>query len=676
MKKKKENGFQLSRRDLLKLSGGVLVGSVASLRAIPAFADSASVCGGGGVIETYPASPLIGGYVDGNGVVRGAAFTDPLVIPKPLAPVPRSVVDTWRNPPGSGSGQQDSHGHQHQIWPAEYPLVYQVKVQLAPHSLTSLKALPIDHSGNPVVPPGRTSAGPRSLPLSTIYSFNGTFPGSMIYASYGQPSLVRFENHLDENPLSLDRGDFGDPEWRFLTHLHNGHTAPESDGNPNFDLHGYAPGEFCDNLYLNYPAGGDPREMQSFLWFHDHKEHHTGCNVYKGLVGLYPIFDARLDPGDETRGLRLPGVPNAETGRVDYDIPLAFYDCALDDGVTPHQDMHNGCGETHPEWWGKTFYRHFPNHGFVGDVFTVNGTAYPVLEVKRRKYRFRCLDASISRVYEFMLMTSSGGPQAAPGQQGQYQLPDGQQCMRFTQIASEGGLLPFPIVRNSFELWPAKRREVIVDFTRYMDGTPTTKGDAIYLVNIKEMDDGRKPDGGTFCVPVMKIVIGDDAPDNSVIPSELRALPPLPSPLELSRLPHRTFELERGGGFGEEAQWLINGMPFELSEQLAFPHKDSAEVWTIRNGGGGWVHPLHIHQEEHQVLSRNGIPTAAPPRSPSIANGAHADDMSKEDVVALDPGDEVVIYRQFRDFTGKYVAHCHNLAHEDHQMMFGWEIVP
>ena len=68
-----------------------------------------------------------------------------------------------------------------------------------------------------------------------------------------------------------------------------------------------------------------------------------------------------------------------------------------------HQDIHDGLGEfpaagnprKHPEWWGKTFFKHFPNHGFVGDIFTVNGTAYPVLEVKRRKYRFRFLDCSI-----------------------------------------------------------------------------------------------------------------------------------------------------------------------------------------------------------------------------------------------------------------------------------------
>ena len=63
--------------------------------------------------------------------------------------------------------------------------------------------------------------------------------------------------------------------------------------------------------------------------------------------------------------------------------------------------------------------------------------------------------------------------------------------MQFTQIASDGGLLPMPVTRDSFELWPAKRRELIIDFTKYMDGTPTTKGDVIYLTNVMKMPDGR-----------------------------------------------------------------------------------------------------------------------------------------------------------------------------------------
>jgi FtsP/CotA-like multicopper oxidase with cupredoxin domain len=58
------------------------------------------------------------------------------------------------------------------------------------------------------------------------------------------------------------------------------------------------------------------------------------------------------------------------------------------------------------------------------------------------------------------------------------------------------------------------------------------------------------------------------------------------------------------------------------------------------------------------------------------ADAGHPDDGGREDLVALDPGESVIIYRGFRDFVGPYVGHCHNLAHEDHAMMFGWEITP
>ena len=113
--------------------------------------------------------------------------------------------------------------------------------------------------------------------------------------------------------------------------------------------HGYQPEMWVDNLYLNWPAGGQDCEKQSFFWFHDHRMDHTGSNVYKGMVGLYPIYDPKngMDMGDETQGLRLPGVrTNNADGSfdVEYDIPLAFYDCRLDDGVTIHQDIHDGHG--------------------------------------------------------------------------------------------------------------------------------------------------------------------------------------------------------------------------------------------------------------------------------------------------------------------------------------------
>ena len=662
--------------------------------------------------EAFPTSPLI-----------LTPFRDVLSIPKALAPLPTSEFSAWQKPPGPGLGQQNSIGNErHQIWPGQVgypdPIVYKIDLLLRAHAFTTSQVLPIDSQGRPTVSfdaSGKTVAAgtKRTLPLSTIYGFNGTFPGPRINAEYGKPVLVRFENHLDENPLNLDRQDFGAPDWSFLTHLHNGHTAPESDGNPHYAMQygpqglGYLPKTFCDNLYLNWPAGGDDREKQTFFWFHDHRMDHTGSNVYKGMVGLYPIYDPKngLDMGDERRGYRLPGVrtdnPNGSFD-VEYDVPLAFYDCRLDDGVTMHQDIHDGKGEfpeaknpsTHPEWWGKTFYKHFPNHGFVGDIFTVNGTAYPVMEVKRRKYRFRFLDASIARIYEFKLMASTQGPKAAASLgyqgdelEGQYRIPDAQQCMKFTEIASDGGLLPFPITRDSFELWPAKRREVIIDFTRYMDGSPTTKGDVIYLTNVMKMPNGRmwssssrfSPDP-KYLVPVMKIVIGDDAPDDSQIPQAMRPLPPLPSNWQ-SMLDNRLiFEVERGSA-GGEVEWLINGEPFDPGKvatslknragatPLAQQRKNSFNLWEIRNGGGGWVHPFHLHMEEHRVVMRNGKDVTRP-------EPGHPDDASREDLVALDPSESVILYRGFRDFVGPYVAHCHNLAHEDHAMMFGWEITP
>jgi FtsP/CotA-like multicopper oxidase with cupredoxin domain len=646
----------------------------------PTAAEAA--CTGLQAIEAFPVSPLILN-----------PFTDPLPVPQVARPIDPAVVATWVNQPGPGPGQQDSDGVTHQIYPGQVgsvaenmpqPKIYQNKLQVAAHSFSSspVRTLVAYTNANGVRVPAGTVV--PKLPDSTIYGFNGKFPGPMINAEYGKPNIIRFENHLDENPLNLDRSDFGAPDWTFLTHLHNAHTAPESDGNPHHKPQAYSPGGWVDNLYLNYPAGGDENEKQSFFWYHDHKMDHTGANVYKGMAGIYPIYDPVKDNGDETTGLRLPGVrTNNADGSFDvkYDVPLVFGDVALDDGVTPHQDFHNGCGEVHPEQWGKTFFRHFPNHGFVGDIFTVNGKAYPVITVDRRKYRFRMLTAAISRQFELTFMKSAAGPKSSVSlgykdqeAEGQWRIEDGVQALNFAQIASGGGLLPNAIVRNSIENWPAMRHEIVVDFTKYLDGTATKKGDVIYLTNICKMGDGRQAQNNSrigldrrYKIPILKIIIGDDAVDNSVMPTPSATLRQAPALPNLAGLPTRTFELQRGG-FGGEIQWLINGHPFDPSVPLATVKRGQPEIWIIKNGGGGWTHPMHLHMEEHHVISRNGKAATTVP--------GHQDDTGKDDVIALDPSETVVVVRNFRTYLGKYVAHCHNLAHEDHAMMFGWEITP
>jgi FtsP/CotA-like multicopper oxidase with cupredoxin domain len=226
-----------------------------------------------------------------------------------------------------------------------------------------------------------------------------------------------------------------------------------------------------------------------------------------------------------------------------------------------------------------------------------------------------------------------------------------------------------------------------------MDNTPTTDGDKIYLTDVIKMPTGRmwsnssrfSPDPA-YKVPLLQFVIdGSDMPvDNSVLPGptqKLRDLPPLPSNWK-SLLDNRLiFEVKRGAA-GGEIEWLINGVPFDPATvatslknpagktPLAQQKMNSFNLWEIRNGGGGWVHPFHLHMEEHRTVMRNGKDVSVTP------DPGHPDDISMEDLAALDPSESVIIYRGFRDFVGPYVAHCHNLAHEDHAMMFGWEITP
>jgi hypothetical protein len=45
-----------------------------------------------------------------------------------------------------------------------------------------------------------------------------------------------------------------------------------------------------------------------------------------------------------------------------------------------------------------------------------------------------------------------------------------------------------------------------------------------------------------------------------------------------------------------------------------------------------------------------------------------------KDVVILNPGDTVRVVAKFAPHRGKYMMHCHNIVHEDHDMMTQFEV--
>ena len=107
-------------------------------------------------------------------------------------------------------------------------------------------------------------------------------------------------------------------------------------------------------------------------------------------------------------------------------------------------------------------------------------------------------------------------------------------------------------------------------------------------------------------------------------------------------------------------QFLINGKIFEDGRVDARPRLGTTERWTLISTSSEW-HPIHIHQDDHRVLS---------------INGKRVDVRSDQDVVPLPPLDpatgvpgQVVIDMPFQRYSGNFVMHCHILDHEDGGMM-------
>src|SRR3712207_3161786 len=98
---------------------------------------------------------------------------------------------------------------------------------------------------------------------------------------------------------------------------------------------------------------------------------------------------------------------------------------------------------------GSLGYDDNTHSGLWGDVILVNGAPWPVMKVQRRIYRFRILNASISRSYRFRL--STGGP--------------------VTVVATDGGLMPVAQTVTSWRHAGAERYEILIDFSKYAAGT-------------------------------------------------------------------------------------------------------------------------------------------------------------------------------------------------------------
>ena len=492
----------------------------------------------------------------------------------------------------------------------------------------------------------------RDLPPTTLWGYNGSWPGPTIEAQSGQPLNINWVSRLPTSHLlpidhSIHGAESSLPAVRNVAHLHGACAMPDDDGYPEawFTAQGeHGPhGQKFNPRPSSYPNC----QPSTTLWYHDHCLGITRLNVYAGLAGFYLIRD------EAERSLNLP--------QGEFEIPLMLQDRLFHhDGSLYYPKVVNGPKE-HPIWIQE----------FYGDYNCVNGKVSPFLEVEPRKYRFRIVNAANARFYHLRLFISDASGKI---QNDSFDVPS------FQQVGTDGGLLPAPLEIRYLLIGPGERFDVIIDFSG-------CEGKSFSLVN-----DAPAPYtmGGQYLaedVLLFKVIKTLSGKDTSVVPEALVPFEPLvPTYATRERL-LLVSEKERPSDGYVITGLLGNARWHEpITED---PKAGSTEIWSFVNITGD-VHPLHVHLVRFQVLNRQTFDvqtyqqtgklvfTGKPMAPESNERPAHKDTIKSYPgyvtrvVMRFDlprgaqvsPGDELL-----------YVWHCHILEHEDNEMMRPYKVV-
>jgi bilirubin oxidase len=533
----------------------------------------------------------------------------------------------------------------------------------------------------------------------------------------------------------------------FVTHVHGAHVAEDSDGYPeawylplarNIPA-GYArTGTYFDIYNVRHdnhwnPKGGGATfeysndQRATTLWYHDHTLGMTRLNVYAGPVGFYLL---RGGPDDKVRDsrtgheARLPG-PRPEVGddqAGEYgEMPVVIQDKAFkQDGSLFFPDSRAFFGDISDETRfigdnsGPTPGDVSPywNPEFFGDTIVVNGRTWPYLVVKRKRYRFRVLNASNSR---FLVLKLTGSPR-----QTNTEFNEADADVKFWQIGSDGGFLPKPVKLDYLLMGPSERADVIIDFDKFKDG------DRLYLVN----DGPDVPFGGLSFDPndlvppdpndpasepnylisdatstglVMEFRIESGQVHDHSTPPQFLDLPSIAPIGPTKRVRHLTLNelVSDQGDFPIMAKLgtvvdpqlppMIDDAPNEaFTTPMGWDEQDDpvsenpdvgdVEEWRLYNLTAD-AHPIHVHLVQFKVRGRrkfDGSPSLvvnpADPESAN-ANGVEPWEHGFKDTVISYPGEVTILKAKF-DLRGRFVWHCHILDHEDNEMMRPYLVGP
>ena len=416
-----------------------------------------------------------------------------------------------------------------------------------------------------------------------------------------------------------------------IIHWHGLHIPANMDGHPNDSIDPGA--KYSYDFPVNNRGGT--------YWYHTHAQNLTAKQAYGGLASFFIVED------DDD--LRLSNSLDLKLGET--DLPLVIQDKRF-----------NAAGEL--------IYQPAPMErmmGYLGDIVLVNLTPNPFLEIAPRIYRFRCLNGSNARIYKLAFMRET-------------------EQLAYHVIGTDGGLLdrPYP-VKEAF-LAPGERLDVLFDASQLRQGDtvflkslafePMENEGAMGMMGSSNSKSGKNSMvsmantarlAGGLEFNLLKLAVTKTAQAPRPLPARLSQI----DPINIIGATQRSVRLELG-----HMRWLINETSFRMD---AFPidaRRNSVEVWDLHNAEQSMPHPMHMHGFQFQVLSRQNSPAQIQTIGVH-GSGRIVSDLGWKDTVLVWPGETVRLAVDFsHEFEGDqtYVFHCHNLEHEDGDMMVNMRV--
>jgi spore coat protein A, manganese oxidase len=587
--------------------------------------------------------------------------------------------------------------------------------------------------------------------------------GGVVAVGKNTPIQFTFQNRLTSTgrfsgtplaniiPVDTSIPGANQAQNRTAVHLHGGFIPWVSDGGP-FDW--WAPdgthgASFLNNSVLN--PGAAPNQAEYYypnnqsarlVWYHDHAWGITRINAYAGIASAYAITDSY--EAQLTAVNKLPGPLDPRT------LYLVFQDKIFWDGGATDPDYGNKVqsgAKAGDLWyahtydtsrWDRDITKPTPPDPsvipeFFGDTILVNGTVYPYVQVERRQYRLRMLNACNARFLNPKLYYAKGA--SFPDSTEINTLKEGP---AFIQFGTEGGFTPYPAMLNGpkqlrLVMGPAERGDFIVDFRNvpagavlilynnspgpypsgdprndHYPGNPQTPASAPgYGPNTRTMLQFRVVDRvGEVDDPIS--LPSTLTPTDPFILTQTPGVPtPIPASIKGQPVGFRRLTLnEDFDNYGRLIQYLGTDVPPSGASPPAFGREYTAspatevvqsgayEVWEILNLTGD-VHPIHFHLVNVQILSRQRFDavnyTGGAPRFTAAAIAPDANELGWKETVRMNPGQVIRVLMKFDlpsvPFTiptsprsaamgvdtskknHEYVWHCHILEHEEHDMM-------